>query len=68
MVERIMLRFVGAATLEAISKNTVDPDLYTDVANADRVTIGEQDGAPATIETHHSTLWHDVVFCTIVWR
>ncbi|MFY7819599.1 MAG: bifunctional phosphopantothenoylcysteine decarboxylase/phosphopantothenate--cysteine ligase CoaBC, partial [Rhodoluna sp.] len=35
------LRFVGAATLEAISKNTVDPDLYTDVADVKHVELGQ---------------------------
>lgn len=35
------LRFVGAATLEAISKNTVDPDLYSDVADVKHVELGQ---------------------------
>jgi len=35
------LRFVGAATLEAISHNTVDPDLYTDVADVKHVELGQ---------------------------
>ena len=35
------LRFIGAATLEAISKNTVDPDLYTDVADVKHVEFGQ---------------------------
>jgi phosphopantothenoylcysteine decarboxylase/phosphopantothenate--cysteine ligase len=35
------LRFVGAATLEAISKNSVDPDLYTDVADVKHVELGQ---------------------------
>ena len=46
------LRFVGAATLEAISKNTVDPDLYTDVADVKHVELGQSADliivAPAT--------------------
>jgi phosphopantothenoylcysteine decarboxylase/phosphopantothenate--cysteine ligase len=46
------LRFVGAATLEAISKNTVDPDLYTDVADVKHVQLGQSADliivAPAT--------------------
>jgi phosphopantothenoylcysteine decarboxylase/phosphopantothenate--cysteine ligase len=35
------LRFVGAATLEAISHNTVDPDLYTDVADVKHIQLGQ---------------------------
>lgn len=46
------LRFVGAATLEAISRNTVDPDLYTDVADVKHVELGQSADliivAPAT--------------------
>ncbi len=46
------LRFVGSATLEAISKNTVDPDLYTDVADVKHVALGQSADliivAPAT--------------------
>lgn len=46
------LRFVGSATLEAISKNTVDPDLYTDVADVKHVELGQSADlvivAPAT--------------------
>ena len=46
------LRFVGAATLEAISKNAVDPDLYTDVADVKHVELGQSADliivAPAT--------------------
>ena len=46
------LRFVGAATLEAISHNTVDPDLYTDVAEVKHIQIGQSADlvivAPAT--------------------
>jgi phosphopantothenoylcysteine decarboxylase/phosphopantothenate--cysteine ligase len=46
------LRFVGAATLEAISKNAVDPDLYTDVADVKHVALGQSADliivAPAT--------------------
>jgi phosphopantothenoylcysteine decarboxylase/phosphopantothenate--cysteine ligase len=46
------LRFVGAATLEALSKNSVDPDLYTDVADVKHVALGQSADliivAPAT--------------------
>jgi phosphopantothenoylcysteine decarboxylase/phosphopantothenate--cysteine ligase len=35
------LRFVGAATLEALSKNSVDPDLYTDVSDVKHVALGQ---------------------------
>jgi phosphopantothenoylcysteine decarboxylase/phosphopantothenate--cysteine ligase len=46
------LRFVGSATLEAISRNTVDPDLYTDVADVKHVELGQSADliivAPAT--------------------
>jgi phosphopantothenoylcysteine decarboxylase/phosphopantothenate--cysteine ligase len=46
------LRFIGSATLEAISKNTVDPDLYTDVADVKHVELGQSADliivAPAT--------------------
>ncbi len=46
------LRFIGATTLEALSHNTVDPDLYTDVADVKHVQLGQQADlivvAPAT--------------------
>ncbi len=46
------LRFIGATTLEALSHNTVDSDLYTDVADVKHVNIGQQADlivvAPAT--------------------
>ena len=46
------LRFVGSTTLEAISSNTVDPDLYTDVADVKHVELGQSADliivAPAT--------------------
>lgn len=46
------LRFIGAATLEALSHNTVDPDLYTDVAEVKHIEIGKSADlvivAPAT--------------------
>jgi phosphopantothenoylcysteine decarboxylase/phosphopantothenate--cysteine ligase len=46
------LRFVGAATLEALSHNSVDPDLYSDVADVKHVAIGQSADliviAPAT--------------------
>lgn len=35
------LRFVGATTLEALSHNTVDPDLYTDVDSVKHVALGQ---------------------------
>jgi phosphopantothenoylcysteine decarboxylase/phosphopantothenate--cysteine ligase len=36
------LRFIGAATLEALSHNSVDPDLYTDVESVKHVELGKQ--------------------------
>ncbi|MFM5905838.1 MAG: bifunctional phosphopantothenoylcysteine decarboxylase/phosphopantothenate--cysteine ligase CoaBC [Micrococcales bacterium] len=46
------LRFIGATTLEALSHNTVDPDLYTDVDSVKHVELGQQTDlviiAPAT--------------------
>lgn len=46
------LRFVGAATLEAISHNAVDPDLYTDVADVKHIALAQEADlivvAPAT--------------------
>lgn len=46
------LRFIGAATLEALSHNSVDPDLFTDVADVKHVELGQQADlvlvAPAT--------------------
>lgn len=46
------LRFVGATTLEALSHNSVDPDLYTDVADVKHVELGQHANlivvAPAT--------------------
>lgn len=35
------LRFIGATTLEALSKNSVDPDLYTDVESVKHVELGQ---------------------------
>ncbi len=35
------LRFIGATTLEALSHNTVDPDLYTDVESVKHVELGK---------------------------
>jgi phosphopantothenoylcysteine decarboxylase/phosphopantothenate--cysteine ligase len=35
------LRFIGAATLEALSHHAVDSDLYTDVADVKHVQIGQ---------------------------
>ncbi|WP_296631713.1 bifunctional phosphopantothenoylcysteine decarboxylase/phosphopantothenate--cysteine ligase CoaBC [Rhodoluna sp.] len=46
------LRFIGATTLEALSHNTVDPDLYTDVDSVKHVALGQEADlvlvAPAT--------------------
>ncbi len=46
------LRFIGATTLEALSHNAVDPDLYTDVADVKHVALGQEADlvlvAPAT--------------------
>jgi phosphopantothenoylcysteine decarboxylase/phosphopantothenate--cysteine ligase len=36
------LRFVGATTLEALSHNTVDSDLYTDVESVKHVALGQE--------------------------
>lgn len=36
------LRFVGAATLEALSHNAVDSDLYTDVDSVKHVALGQE--------------------------
>ena len=36
------LRFIGATTLEALSHNSVDPDLYTDVDSVKHVALGQQ--------------------------
>jgi phosphopantothenoylcysteine decarboxylase/phosphopantothenate--cysteine ligase len=46
------LRFIGAATLEALSHNAVDPDLFTDVADVKHIEIAKSADlvivAPAT--------------------
>ena len=46
------LRFIGSATLEALSHNTVDADLYTDVSEVKHVALGQEADlvivAPAT--------------------
>lgn len=46
------LRFIGATTLEALSHNTVDADLYTDVADVKHIELGKSADlvivAPAT--------------------
>ncbi|MEN9714100.1 MAG: hypothetical protein RLZZ164_764 [Actinomycetota bacterium] len=46
------LRFVGQTTLEALSHNAVDPDLYTDVESVKHVELGQSADlvivAPAT--------------------
>jgi phosphopantothenoylcysteine decarboxylase/phosphopantothenate--cysteine ligase len=36
------LRFIGATTLEALSHNSVDPDLYTDVDSVKHVALGQE--------------------------
>lgn len=36
------LRFIGATTLEALSHNTVDEDLYTDVDSVKHVKLGQE--------------------------
>ena len=36
------LRFIGTTTLEALSHNTVDPDLYTDVESVKHVALGQE--------------------------
>jgi phosphopantothenoylcysteine decarboxylase/phosphopantothenate--cysteine ligase len=47
-----VLRFIAATTLEALSHNAVDPDLYTDVDSVKHVALGQQADlivvAPAT--------------------
>ncbi|MEY2954557.1 MAG: hypothetical protein RL530_158, partial [Actinomycetota bacterium] len=35
------IRFIGATTLEALSHNSVDPDLYTDVDSVKHVALGQ---------------------------
>ncbi len=46
------LRFIGATTLEALSHNAVDPDLYTDVADVKHIELAQKADlmivAPAT--------------------
>ena len=46
------LRFIGSTTLEALSHNTVDADLYTDVADVKHIELGKSADliivAPAT--------------------
>ncbi|MEY4263350.1 MAG: hypothetical protein RLY88_1058 [Actinomycetota bacterium] len=46
------LRFIGATTLEALSHNSVDSDLYTDVESVKHVALGQEADlvivAPAT--------------------
>ena len=46
------LRFVGSATLEAISHNSVDPDLYSDVEQVKHIKLAQETDlviiAPAT--------------------
>lgn len=46
------LRFIGAATLEALSHNSVDPDLYTDIDSVKHIALAAEADlvvvAPAT--------------------
>jgi phosphopantothenoylcysteine decarboxylase/phosphopantothenate--cysteine ligase len=46
------LRFIGATTLEALSHNSVDPDLYTDVESVKHIALAQEADlivvAPAT--------------------
>ncbi len=46
------LRFIGATTLEALSHNSVDPDLYTDVDSVKHIALAQEADlivvAPAT--------------------
>lgn len=46
------LRFIGAATLEALSHNSVDPDLYADIDSVKHIKLGQEADliivAPAT--------------------
>jgi phosphopantothenoylcysteine decarboxylase/phosphopantothenate--cysteine ligase len=46
------LRFIGATTLEAISHNAIDPDLFTDVESVKHIALAQDVGlvvvAPAT--------------------
>ena len=46
------LRFIGATTLEALSHNTVDPDLYTEVDSVKHIALAQEADlvvvAPAT--------------------
>ncbi|MEY4293537.1 MAG: hypothetical protein RIR29_187 [Actinomycetota bacterium] len=36
------LRFIGATTLEALSHNSVDPDLYTDVESVKHIALAQE--------------------------
>jgi phosphopantothenoylcysteine decarboxylase/phosphopantothenate--cysteine ligase len=36
------LRFIGATTLEALSHNSVDPDLYTDVESVKHISLAQE--------------------------
>ena len=46
------LRFIGSATLEALSHNSVDPDLYTDIDSVKHIALAQEADlcivAPAT--------------------
>ena len=46
------LRFIGQTTLEALSHNTVDSDIYTDVADVKHINLAQEADliivAPAT--------------------
>lgn len=67
------LRFVGATTLEALSHNSVDPDLYTDVADVKHVKLGQEADlvivAPATasfLARYASGMADDLLLSTLL--
>ena len=67
------LRFIGATTLEALSHNSVDPDLYTDVAEVKHVELGQSADlvivAPATaafLARYASGLADDLLLNTLL--
>ncbi len=67
------LRFIGATTLEALSHNSVDPDLYTDVADVKHVELGQSADiiivAPATaafLARYASGLADDLLLNTLL--
>ena len=67
------LRFVGATTLEALSHQSVDSDLYTDVADVKHVMLGQEADliivAPATaafLARYASGLADDLLLNTLL--